>query len=86
MGRRVMDDPALVFILVVPVFFLILFIVEVVIFLILIFIIDRRKIKFDWIQRDHFKVDPAFRARDDFPDILKFLWDLCIAFRTITHD
>jgi uncharacterized membrane protein len=74
------------FVVVVPVLFVILFFVEVVILLVLLFVVDRSQIKFDRIQRDHLEIDAAFRTRYDFPDVLKLLWDFCIAFRTITHD
>ena len=70
---------------VVPVLLVIL-LVEVEVLFIFFLVFGRREIEFNGIERDHFEVDPTFRASDDFPDILEFFIDWRVTFRTITHD
>jgi hypothetical protein len=66
-------------------FFFVVGIVEAE-FVIIFFVIDRGKVEFDRIDRDHLELDTAFRAGYDLSHIVEFFIDNGFAFRTVAHN
>jgi hypothetical protein len=71
-------------ILVVPLFFVV-GIIEAE-FVIIFLVIDRRKIEFHGIDRDHLEFNTALGAGNYFSYVLEFLIDNGFAFRTVAHN
>ncbi len=78
-----------IIIIVVPillVFILLVVEVEILFFIFVFFVFGWSEIELDRIERYDLQIDAAFRASDDFADVLKFFIYWCVTLRTITHD